>query len=264
MDKLTAGGLLLAWASLIISILMDGASLHSFVKLAPAILVFGGTFGATVIGFTMEEVKALPTKVKKTFTRRKINFEETIKIMVDLSTRSRRDGVLALEGDIETLKDDFLKKGLQLIVDGTDLEKTRDTMEVELSALKSWYKSGEEFFRQLGGFSPTLGIIGTVLGLIMMLSELEDAESMGPAIASAFIATMYGVSAANLLYLPLAIKIKNVSVEDLLEKRIILEGLLCMQAGSSPRMTEELLRSYLYPEGHKKEENNKKRGAEKV
>ncbi len=254
MDILTTGGLVLAWACLLISILMDGASLSSFMKLAPAILVLGGTWGATLTGFTMEDLKGLFPKLKRAFGRKKIDYEETIGILMDLAIRSRRDGILALEGDIEKIQDDFLKKGLQLIVDGTDLEKVRDTLETAMSSLKNWYKSGEDFFKQLGGFAPTLGIVGTVLGLIMMLSELEDAESMGPAIASAFIATMYGIGTANLIYLPIGNKMKNIAIEDLLEKRIILEGLLGIQAGSSPRMIEECMRSYLYPGGRKKDE----------
>jgi chemotaxis protein MotA len=141
-----------------------------------------------------------------------------------------------------------MKKGLQMLVDGVDMDRLRETLEQDIASLKLWYKEGEEFWKQMGGFGPTLGIIGTVLGLIQMLSELEDAESMGPAIASAFIATMYGVSSANLLYLPIGNKIKTVGNADLLGKKIILQGLICMQAGISPRMTEQTLLSFLYPE----------------
>jgi chemotaxis protein MotA len=238
----------MAWLCLYAAIVMDGASISSFMKLSPAILVFGGTFGATMIGFSMKEVKELPKKVKTAFSMKKYDYEGVITKMVQFAIISRRDGVLALENEIEKLDDEFMKKGLQMAVDGVDLERVRDTLETDIHSLTKWYKSGEEFLKQLGGFSPTLGIIGTVLGLIMMLSELENAESMGPAIASAFIATMYGVSAANLLYLPLGNKIKTVAAEDVLEKRIILEGLAGIQAGISPRMIEQSLISYLYPE----------------
>jgi len=248
MNLLTFGGLILTWGSLIAAIIMDGASLSSFMKLAPAILVFGGTFGATAVGFSMEEILALPKKTNRAFFTPKFDYEGVINSLVGFATKSRRDGVLALEDSIEAIKDDFMKKGLQMLVDGVDMDRLRDTLEQDIASLKQWYKEGEEFWKQMGGFSPTLGIIGTVLGLIQMLSELENAESMGPAIASAFIATMYGVSAANLLYLPLANKIKNVGTKDLLQKRIILQGLLCMQAGISPRMTEQTLFSFLYPE----------------
>jgi chemotaxis protein MotA len=129
-----------------------------------------------------------------------------------------------------------------------DQERIRVTLESDLAAMHQWYKSGEEFMKQMGGFSPTLGIIGTVLGLIMMLSDLSNTEGLGHAIASAFIATMYGVSAANLLYLPLAIKLKTVATHEILEKRIVLEGIIAIQSGVSPRMLEQLLQSNIYPQ----------------
>ena len=220
MNLLTFGGLLMAWGALITAVVLDGASLSSFMKLAPAILVFGGTFGAAAIGFSMEEIKSVPTKTKRAFFTPKFDYEGVINSLVGFATKSRRDGVLALEDSIEGIQDDFMKKGLQMLVDGVDMDRLRETLEQDIASLKQWYKEGEEFWKQMGGFSPTLGIIGTVLGLIQMLSELENAESMGPAIASAFIATMYGVSAANLLYLPLASKIKTVGMTPISSRRV--------------------------------------------
>jgi chemotaxis protein MotA len=248
MNLVTLGGLLLAWGALMAAIILDGASLSSFMKLAPAILVFGGTTGATVISFSMDQLKSLPAKTKRAFFTPKFDYHKIIETLVGFATKSRRDGVLALEDSIEAIEDDFMKKGLQMLVDGVDMDRLRETLEQDIASLKLWYKEGEEFWKQMGGFGPTLGIIGTVLGLIQMLSELEDAESMGPAIASAFIATMYGVSAANLLFLPVGNKIKTVGNADLLGKKMILQGLICMQAGISPRMTEQTLLSFLYPE----------------
>jgi chemotaxis protein MotA len=248
MDKTTIGGLILAWGCLITAILLDKADLRSFMKLAPAILVFGGTFGAVLIGISLREVKQLPKKIAKSFINREPDFLKVIGMMVEFATKSRRDGVLSLEDSIETIDDEFMKKGLQLVVDGVDLDQIRDTMEQDIASLEQWYGEATDFFQQLGGFSPTLGIIGTVLGLIQMLSELENAESMGPAIASAFIATMYGVSAANLIYLPLGNKTKKVAAKDILEKRMILEGLICIQAGKNPRLTEQALLAFIYPE----------------
>ncbi len=248
MNLLTVGGLLLAWGALIASLILDGGELHAFLKLSPAILVFGGTFGAASIGFSLQDLKGLPAKTRRAFFTPKFDYHKVIEALVGFATKSRRDGVLALEDSIEAIEDDFMKKGLQMLVDGVDMDRLRDTLEQDIASLKQWYKEGEEFWKQMGGFSPTLGIIGTVLGLIHMLANLENAESMGPAIASAFIATMYGVSAANLLYLPIGNKIKTVATQDLLEKKIILQGLVCMQAGISPRMTEQTLLSFLYPE----------------
>ena len=261
MDKMTLGGLLLAWGSVLACVLLEGGSLKSFILLPPAILVFGGTLGATFIGVSMHEMKTLPAKLILAFKGKHTDYHALIALLVDFATRSRRDGVLALEEQIEQQKDEFLVKGLQMLVDGVDQERIRETLETDISSLKVWYKEGEEFFKQMGGYGPTLGIIGTVFGLITMLSNLSNAESMGPAIASAFIATMYGISSANLIYLPFSNKIKNVGAIDILEKKIILEGLLCIQAGVSPRMSEQALLSYIYPEKKKSGEGEKKGGA---
>ena len=251
MDKATIGGLILAWASLIGSLILEGGAsdLKAFFKLAPAVLVFGGTFGATLIGFSMKEIMEIPAKAKTAFSRKAADFEVLIKQILDFAVRARRDGILALENDIDGLEDPFMKKGVQLAIDGADLDNIREILEQDIAKRKLWFKEGEEFFKQLAGFSPTLGIIGTVLGLISMLSNLADAGSMGPAIASAFIATMYGVSCANLIYLPLGNKLKNVGAQDVLEKRVIMEGVVSIQSGASIRITESRLRSLIGEEG---------------
>ena len=256
MDKATIGGLLLAWASLIGSLLLEGggSDMKAYFKLAPAVLVFGGTFGATAIGFSMKEIMEVPAKAKTAFSRKKQDFEALIKQIIDFATRARRDGILALENDIDSLDDPFMKKGLQLAIDGADLDNIQEILEQDINRSKAWFKEGEEFFKQLAGFSPTLGIIGTVLGLISMLSNLADAGSMGPAIASAFIATMYGVSCANLIYLPLGNKLKNIGAQDVLVKRVILEGVVSIQSGASIRITESRLRSIIGEEEGKEKE----------
>ena len=252
MDKATIGGLLLAWISLIGSVMLEGggegggggeSKLKMFFKLAPAVLVFGGTLGATAIGFSLKEILEIPSKLKTAFSRKAMDFEVLIKQILDFATRARRDGILALENDIDGLEDPFMQKGFQLAIDGADLDNIHEILEQDIARSKLWFKEGEEFFKGLAGFAPTLGIIGTVLGLISMLSNLSDAGSMGPAIASAFIATMYGVSSANLLFLPLGNKLKNVGAQDALEKRVILEGVVSIQSGASIRITESRLRA---------------------
>lgn len=246
----TIVGLIMAWACLVAAIMMDsGWALHAltaFFALSPAILVFGGTFGAVFIGMSTEEIKAIPSFFGMAFRQRKTDLNEIIATLCEMAVRSRRDGILALEDDIEKITDPFMKKGFQMCVDGVDTEKLSDVMETEFATIKQWYKGGEEFFKQLGGFSPTLGIIGTVLGLIHMLANLENAESMGPAIAMAFIATMYGVSAANLVYLPLSNKIKSASARELLLKRIVIQALLGIQGGVSPRFLEQSLQCFVH------------------
>jgi chemotaxis protein MotA len=251
MDKATVGGLILAWASLIGSVVLEetakgvAVDLSPFFMLAPAVLVFGGTFGATAIGFSVKEVMELPAKTKSAFFRKTHDVEALIKQLLDFAVRARRDGILALENDIDGLGDPFMKKGFQLAIDGADLDNIHEILEQDVAKIKLWYKEGEEFYKQLGGFGPTLGIIGTVLGLIAMLSNLEDAASMGPAIAAAFMATLYGVSCANLVFLPIANKIKNVGTHEVLIRRVILEGVVSIQSGTSIRITESRLRSLI-------------------
>jgi chemotaxis protein MotA len=164
-----------------------------------------------------------------------------------------------LEKQTKSIKDPFMKKGVQLLVDGVDMNHIRIIMETDIAFIKTRHNDGAEFFLKMGGYSPTLGIIGTVMGLIFMLANLSDPGSMGPAIASAFIATLYVVSFANLLYLPIGSKLKNISGKEILEKRIMLEGLLAIQAGDNPRIIEERLLSFIPPK--KRDEGRSKKAA---
>ncbi len=248
MDIVTIGGLGLGWAALIISVILDGGEMSGFVKLAPFILVFCGSIGAASISMTMGDLLQVPSVLKKAFlNKRKMDHAEIVRTLVRYSQASRREGLLVLENEANKTDDLFLKKGLQLVVDGVDMNNLKAILETDVATLKHRHKIGEEFFMKLGGFCPTLGIIGTVLGLVHMLSSLSEPGTMGPAIASAFIATLYGVSAANLLYLPIANKLKTLSDEEVLEKRIILEGLIALQAGENPTIIEERLLSFIRP-----------------
>jgi chemotaxis protein MotA len=252
MDKATIIGLILSWASLVVSVILEElhkgktiGDIHvaAYFLAGPAVLVFGGSFGATLIGLSGREIKELPAKLKVAFFRKTHDVEALIKQLLDFAVRARRDGILALENDIDGLGDPFMKKGFQLAIDGADLDNIHEILEQDLSKVKLWYKEGEEFCKQMGGFFPTLGVIGTVMGLISMLSNLEDAASMGPAIAAAFIATLYGVCAANIVFLPLANKIKNVGAQEIMVRKVVLEGVLSIQSGASIRITESRLRA---------------------
>ena len=248
MDILTVGGLLIGWGALIASVILDGGSMSGFVKLSPFILVIFGSVGAASISMTMEDLLQVPGVLKKAFiNKRKMAHAEIVQTLVRFSQASRREGLLVLENEANKTDDLFLKKGLQLVVDGVDMNNLKAILETDITTLKHRHKIGEEYFMKLGGFGPTLGIIGTVLGLVHMLSNLSEPGTMGPAIASAFIATLYGVSSANLLYLPIANKLKTLTDEEVLEKRIILEGLIALQAGENPTIIEERLLSFIRP-----------------
>ncbi|OGV66183.1 MAG: hypothetical protein A3K19_19455 [Lentisphaerae bacterium RIFOXYB12_FULL_65_16] len=246
MGKITIAGLLMCWGSALASVLLEGGHLGSFVALCPFILVFGGTLGAVLITLSTEEVKDLKTYIMLPFKGRHVDLEALVGKMVELVTIGRREGLLALESHIEAQPDPFMRKGLQLVIDGIDAETLFSIMEEDIATRQAWYKDGEEIFTKLGGFAPTLGIIGTVLGLVHMLSKLEDPGTMGPAIAAAFIATLYGVSSANLIFLPLGNKLKKICQIEVAEKRLVLQGLFGLQGGESPRVLEIRLRSFLH------------------
>ena len=251
MDKATVIGLILGWASVVACGWLEGSEAKAFIMLPGFILVFGGTFGAAIAGITMKEFAELPKKLKKAFSGGGSDYVATITQLLDFAARARRDGILALEDAVESLKDPFMKKGFQLAIDGTDGDSIAEILDLEVAAVKRWYKEGEDFCKQLGGYGPTLGIIGTVMGLISMLSNLSNAEGMGPAIASAFIATMYGISSANLIYLPLGAKMKNAAERDLLGKRLVMDAVLSIQSGAAPRIVERRLYALI---GEEKEE----------
>jgi chemotaxis protein MotA len=167
--------------------------------------------------------------------------------MVHFADRARRDGLLALEDEAKSIEDPFLKRGIQMAIDGTDPEMVREVLETEVAALKDRHKVGAKFFGDMGAFAPTLGIIGTVLGLVHMLENLSDPSSMGPLIAGAFVATLWGVMSANLIWLPISNKLKRASAEEVAFKELVIEGVLSIQAGANPRAVGEKLKSFLPP-----------------
>jgi chemotaxis protein MotA len=247
MDIATVGGLLLAWSALFISVFMEGGNIGMFLNIPALILILGGSLGATVISFSMDTIKGLVPVLKNAFFAKKIDTAEVIRTLVGLAEKARREGLLSLESEVENIDDPFLRKGIQLVADAFDMELTKSILETELSYIEERHKIGESVFTTLGGFSPTLGIIGTVLGLVHALSKLEDPSTMGAAIASAFLATFYGISFANLIFLPIGNKLKARNQEEILMREAMIEGILSIQAGDNPRIIEEKLKVFLAP-----------------
>jgi chemotaxis protein MotA len=167
--------------------------------------------------------------------------------MVALADKARRDGLLALEDDLAEVDDDFTKKGVQLVVDGTDSDLVRAILQSEVDGMAARHKTNAHLFATAGGFAPTLGIIGTVLSLVHVLENLSNPASLGHSIAGAFIATLYGVGSANLVFLPVANKLKELSAEELVYREMQLEAILSIQAGDNPRMLGEKLETFLAP-----------------
>jgi len=247
MDIATLIGLILAWGAFFGSILIEGGDLSALLNPSAALLVFGGTLGASMICFPLSTITSLPGIVKNAFLSKKEDVGHLIKTLVGYAEKARREGLLALEDEVSKMSDPFLKKGVQLAIDGTDPELVREIMETDIQFLGARHHEGANLFGTMGGFAPTLGVIGTVSGLVHMLANLSDPGSMGPSIAAAFIATLYGVCSANLLFLPLGNKLKAISHEEVLVREIMMEGILAIQAGDNPRIVEEKLKAFLSP-----------------
>ncbi|MCS6776795.1 MAG: flagellar motor protein [Chloroherpetonaceae bacterium] len=247
MDLATIIGLLLAWGALIGALLMEGGEVQSLINVPAALIVFGGTLGASISSFRMNQILGIPAVLRKAFTERPLDLLEVITLLVYLAERARREGMLALEAEANRIDDEFLQRGLRLAVDGTDPELLRDILSTDIHFLQARHRSGESLFTTMGGFAPTLGIIGTVMGLVHMLANLSNPDAMGPLIASAFVATLYGVSSANLIFLPIANKLRARSAEEVLAREVMLEGILAIQAGDNPRLVEEKLKAFLAP-----------------
>jgi len=249
MDLASLVGIGLAFGAVLVSMIMEGGNPAALVSHpAPIVLVVGGTLGATIAGFSMKDVTGIGKVVMKAFMPGpEVVPADAIEQMVHFADRARRDGLLALEDEAKNIDDPFLRKGIQMAIDGTDPEIVREVLETEVAALRDRHKVGATFFGNMGAFAPTLGIIGTVLGLVHMLENLDDPSTMGPLIAAAFIATLWGVMTANLIYIPIANKLKRSSAEEVAYKELVLEGILSIQAGSNPRTVADKLKSFLPP-----------------
>jgi len=244
MTPIAVGG---ALGAVLFSMVMEGSNPMVLFKPAPLILVFGGTLMAAAAGFMKSDVTNIKNVIKQAMGTPEHDAEEDIARMVQLAELARREGLLALEKAASEVDDPFFRKGVELTVDGMDPEEIEDVMEGELRAIKERHRAGAKFFQDMGGLSPTLGIIGTVVGLIHVLGSLNNPNTIGPAIGSAFTATLWGVMAANVFWLPIANKLKRATELELHGKRMIMDGLLAVQAGNSPRMIQARLQSYLSP-----------------
>jgi len=247
MDPTTLFGLAIAWSALAISVALEGGHLGAFLNVPAAIIVFGGTIGATVIGLPLKQAKEVPQVLLRAFFGRRVGSLEVVELFAQLIRRARRDGILALEEELKNVSNEFLRMGLQLVIDGTSQELLRDILYTEMRAMKARHSVGQNIFETLGGFAPTLGIIGTVMGLIHALGNLERPEDMGHLIAAAFIATLYGVSIANLIFLPIGNKLRAKSEEEIYAYQLAVEGILALQSGETPRVAAARMRSFLSP-----------------
>ncbi|MDO8690106.1 MAG: flagellar motor protein [Dehalococcoidia bacterium] len=240
-------GLILALAALIVSLMVEGGDIGAFASMTAALIVFGGTIGATLTSYPMGTVKKLPKLIKLALlgASTAVAPRDVIGMFVGLAERARREGLLSLEEEAGKITDAYIRKGMLLVVDGIDPEVIRTVLDVDVQAMSERHQKSYAMLESMGGYAPTMGIIGTVMGLVNVLSNLQDAAALGPAIAVAFIATLYGVASANLLWLPVGNKLKSMSKEEVWMREVAREGILAVQAGDNPRIVREKLEPFL-------------------
>lgn len=248
MKASTAIGIGAALCGLLVGTLMEGSSIGAFLNPAAALIVFGGTFGATLASTSMESVKRIPKLYRRSMSAEKQDLAGRVELLVSLAERARREGLLALEGSVDDLDDEFTRKGLQLVVDGTEPEVILQVLENEIDGASGRANADRAVFEKAGGFAPTMGIIGTVLGLVHVLENLNAPSTLGPAISGAFIATLYGVASANVIFLPVAAKLHHLADAETALRELTIEGLLAIQAGDNPRVVADKLQAFVPPE----------------
>ena len=247
MDFATVLGLIIAVGAILGAFTIEGGNINAIFMAGPILIVVGGTFGATMITTSMKTVFSLPTYLRLAFTGISLSTHLTIELIVKLAEKARREGILGLESDMREVKDRFLKKAVQLVIDGTEVSTLKEILDSEMTYLEERHKKGIDFFQKAGGFAPTMGILGTVLGLVHTLGNTDDAGKMAAAIAAAFIATLWGVALANVFLLPIADKLRLRHEEEMSHWELIAEGVVAIQSGDNPRNIKTRLHCFIPP-----------------
>lgn len=247
MDPATLGGIAIAFGFVILSIFMEGSTPMSVVLLPPMILVIGGTIGAGIASSTLRDVIRTVSTLSHWLLFKHPDSEATVQTVVGLADRARREGLLSLEDAAKSVDDEFLRDGLQAAIDGTDPDDLRDMLEAKIASKKAADKVSTKFFANMGGYAPTVGIIGTVVSLVHVLENLANPEQLGHMIGAAFVATLWGLLTANLMWLPISARIARVSELEVAHMEMIVEGLLAIQSGANPRLVGQRLRSLMPP-----------------
>jgi chemotaxis protein MotA len=247
MKASTALGIGIAVGALFMGATMEGANVMAVLNPSAMLIVLGGTLGVSIAGTSMDQVKAIPQLYKKAFNPEPYDLRGRVTELVGFAEKARRDGLLALDDELAGVDDEFTRKGLQLVVDGTDPDVVADVLDSEVEAMGRRHAAGVQPFEKAGGFAPTMGIIGTVFGLVHVLENLDAPETLGPAISAAFIATLLGVASANVVFLPLANRLKQLSGAEREYRLLTIEGVLGIQAGDNPRVLSDKLLTFVPP-----------------
>jgi chemotaxis protein MotA len=249
MDIATLLGIAVGIGLVVISILLgEGvAGFKPFLNYEAFLIVMGGTFCSLLVNYPIAQVFGLMKVLKKVMTSGGEDTSEIVTTFVNFAKKGRTEGFLALEGDVKLVKNDFLKRGVQLVIDGSDQEFIRNMMDTELGFIRERHKVGQEIFNSLGTYSPAFGIIGTVLGMILMLNSISNVEEVPRRMALCLAAAFFGLGSGYMFFLPMAGKLRRRSEEELLVKEIIIRGVLLLQSGVSPSIMEANLKAYLEP-----------------
>ena len=245
MDPATLIGVLVGLLIIVVSNMLEGGNPASLLLLPPMLLVLGTTLMVTVAGGTMADAKNAASSFVHAFRAKVRPAADVVPMVVALAEKARREGLLALEDQLKEVDDPFLVKGVTLAIDGTDPEEVRDILEAELHAKRSEDRYSAKFFADAGAYAPTIGIVGTVMGLVHVLENLAEPEELGHLIAAAFIATLWGVMSANVIWLPIGNRLKRLSELECAQMEIVIEGVAAIQAGSNPRVIAQKLNSLL-------------------
>lgn len=245
MDKSSVGGIALAVCGILAGLFLEGGNLGQVMQPTAAMIILGGTLGACMLQFPLATFVAAFKNLAMVFFERKRDAQAVIRELVGYAQTARKEGIVSLDRELAKIQDPFLKKSLMLAIDGTEPQELRKTMELELQNREEQEEKIPMVFEAAGGFSPTIGILGAVLGLIQVMQHLDRMDEVGRGIAVAFVATIYGVGIANLFFLPSAGKLKIRMREEQLAREMILEGVVAILEGLNPRMVEVKLQGYL-------------------
>lgn len=247
MDISTIGGLGLGFAMILMSMILGGSGLGVYINVPSVLMVIGGSFGALMISNPLTRVLHIMQYINIVMREKKYPLEQTISSLISFSERARREGLLVLEDEIEDVQDDFLKNGIQLVVDGTDPEIIKAVMFNDVAQLEQRHEVGAKLFDDWATLAPAFGMIGTLAGLIAMLANLDDPDAIGSGMALALITTMYGSMMANLVLIPFKNKLEDRHRDEMLLRDIMIEGVLSIQAGDNPNILKYKLVSFLDP-----------------
>lgn len=246
MDLATIIGVFAAFGLVLMGI-VAGGPLTLFVNIPSLLITVGGTFGIIFINYPLRDVFSVFGVIKNVFFTQPRKAKGLIPTFVDFASRARREGILALEGAAEDLGDPFFRQGLELVIDGLEPQAIREILETEIEHIEQRHIRGADILNSMGTFAPAMGMVGTLIGLVQMLQSMSDPSTIGPAMAVAIITTFYGAVLANLIALPMAGKLTMRSREEVLEKGMIIEGIMSISAGDNPRIVERKLHSFLAP-----------------